>query len=414
LKVVHLNTYENNGGAGRACARLVDALQQQGTEASSWVNYSFERNPKAQNFSKGLLAKYFTAFQIVAERLLTKLSLKPEQTPFSIPYFGRDITIHPAVKAADILHLHWINHAFMRPQDLAQLKKLNKPIVWTFHDSNAFTGGCHVRYSCKHFEQECGNCPLLKSSGPNDLSHRIWQAKAEAYADLEFSVITPSNWMAESVKQSKLLGNRKIQVIPNTLNTETFKPIDKLQARKLLGLSADRFIILSGFMPSKNDKHKGTPYLLEALQQLPGKEQVELLIFGNRDEKNLPDFPVQATFLGTITEDERLALAYSAANAFVSPSLEDNLPNTVLESLACGTPVVAFTTGGIPDMVKHQHNGYLAKYQSAGDLAVGIQWVIQHPDSENLRLNARKTVETQFSEAVIAQKHIELYQSLVN
>ncbi len=414
MKVVHLNTYENNGGAGRACARLVDALQQQGVEASSWVNYSFERKPKAQNFSKGFLAKYFTAFQIVAERLLTKLSLKPEQTPFSIPYFGRDITTHPAVKAADILHLHWINHAFMRPQDLAQLKKLNKPIVWTFHDSNAFTGGCHVRYSCKHFEQECGNCPLLKASGPNDLSHRIWQAKAEAYADLEFSVIAPSNWMAESVKQSKLLGNRKIQVVPNTLNTETFKPIDKLQARKLLGLPADRFIMLSGFMPSKNDKHKGTPYLLEALQQLPGKEQVELLIFGNRDAENLPAFPIQATFLGTISEDERLALAYSAADVFISPSLEDNLPNTVLESLACGTPVVAFTTGGIPDMVKHQHNGYLAEYQSAADLAVGIQWVMQHPDRENLTLNARKTVETRFSEAVIAQKHIELYQSLMN
>lgn len=414
MKVVHLNTYENNGGAGRACSRLVAALQAQGVEASSWVNYSFEKKPQAYNFSKGFLAKYFTAFQILAERLLTKLSLKPQQTPFSVPYFGRDITQHPAVQEADILHLHWVNHAFMRPWNLSQLKSLGKPIVWTFHDSNAFTGGCHVRYTCTHFEQECGNCPLLKSSGPNDLSHRIWKSKSAAYADLEFSIITPSNWMAESVKRSKLLGKRAVQVIPNTLDTQVFKPVSKQQARKILGLPADQFIVLSGFMPSKNDKHKGTPYLMEALALLPNKAGTALLVFGNKNEESLPALPVATTFLGTINDDEKLALAYSAADVFVSPSLEDNLPNTVLESLACGTPVVAFTTGGIPDMVKHQHNGYLAEYQSAADLAAGIQWVHQHPDRKKLGLNARNIVETHFSEAVVAQQHMELYQSLVN
>lgn len=271
-----------------------------------------------------------------------------------------------------------------------------------------------MRYTCTHFEQECGNCPLLKSSGPNDLSHRIWQAKAAAYADLEFSVIAPSNWMAESVKRSKLLGDRSIQVIPNTLDTAVFKPVDKQEARKILGLPADQFIVLSGFMPSKNDKHKGTPFLMEALALLPNKAGIALLVFGNKDEQSLPVLPVSTTFLGTINDDEKLALAYSAADVFVSPSLEDNLPNTVLESLACGTPVVAFTTGGIPDMVKHKYNGYLAEYESAADLAAGILWVHQHGDMKSLSLNARNTVETQFSEQVIARKHIELYQSLVN
>lgn len=413
MKVLHLNTYEHNGGAGRASARLVQALQTQGIEAELWVNYSFEQGPKAANFSKRFFSKYFTAFQILAERLLTKLSLKAQHTPFSIPYFGNDLSQHPALKDADILHLHWLNHAFMRPKDIAQLKKLNKPIVWTFHDSNAFTGGCHVRYSCTNFEQECGNCPILKSSGPNDLSHRIWKAKSMAYEGLDFHVIAPSRWMADSVKRSKLLSNRPIQVIPNTLNTEVFKPHNKLEARKRLGLSADQFIILSGFMPSKNDKHKGTPYLLEALNHLSDQENCELLIFGNRDAQNMPDFPMKVHFLGTIQEEAQLALAYRAADVFVLPSLEDNLPNTVMESLSCGTPVVAFSTGGIPDMVQHEYNGYLAEYQSAPDLAKGIHWVRNHPDKENLHLNARNTVLSHFSETIIARKHLALYESLL-
>ncbi len=413
MKVLHLNTYENNGGAGRASARLVKALRSQGVAAELWVNYTFEKERKAFSFSSGFFAKYLTAFQIVAERLLTQLSLKPEKTPFSIPYFGRNLAEHPALKSADIIHLHWINHAFMRPVDLANLKKLNKPLVWTFHDSNAFTGGCHVRYQCDNFEEECGNCPLLKSAGPNDLSHRIWQSKFMAYQGLDFSVVAPSRWMAESVKRSKLLADRKVQQIPNTLDTEVFKPYDKLAAREALGLSKDQFLILSGFMPSKNDKHKGTPYLLDALSQLSKKDNCELLIFGNRDERTMPDFPLKTNFLGTIKEEERLALAYSAADVFISPSLEDNLPNTVMESLACGTPVVAFKTGGIPDMVQHQYNGYLAHYQSAADLAKGIDWVFDHPEPKKLGMNARNTVLSQFSEAIIAEKHLELYQSLL-
>lgn len=416
LKVLHLNTYENNGGAGRACGRLVKALRAEGLEAHIRVNYSFEKHPQKPSFSRGVFGKTITAFKIIAERMLTKLSVRSVKIPFSIPYLGRDISWYREVKSADILHLHWLNHAFMRPQELAQLRKLNKPIVWTFHDSNAFTGGCHVRYACTQFEQECGNCPVLKTSGPNDLSHRIWKDKELAYAGLNLHIVAPSHWMADSVKRSKLLGKAPVQVIPNTLDTTVFRPHDKSAARKALGLSPDSFLMLSGFMPSKNDKHKGTPYLLNALELFSQKAKglpLELIIFGNRDVESLPDIPVSATFLGTINDDEKLALAYSAADVFISPSLEDNLPNTVMESLACGTPVVAFNTGGIPDMVQHQQNGYLAAYESSSDLAVGLAWVYHHPDRETLNQQARAKVESQFAEKVIAQKHIELYQSLL-
>jgi len=416
LKIVHLNTYENNGGAGRACSRLHEALVQQGVDSNVWVNFSFEKESKVNNFSAGLLPKGITAGGILLERLTSKMLLKPLKTPFTIPVWGRDISRHPAIHEADILHLHWINHGFLRPRDLEQLKRLKKPIVWTFHDSNAFTGGCHVRYGCDHFEQECGNCPLLKDSNPNDWSHRIWNQKAAAYPKLNIHPIAPSGWMADSVLRSKLMADRPVQVIPNTLNTSIFKPGDKAAAKAKLGIDPQKLVLLSGFMPSKNDLHKGTPYLLEALELLAkttDTSNLELVVFGNRNTNDLPDFPISVRFLGTIGKEQELASCYQAADGFLAPSLEDNLPYTVMESLSCGTPVIAFTTGGIPDMVKHQENGYLATYKSAKDFAAGIAWLLAHTDRELLNTAARKTVEERFSEAVVAKQHIELYQRLL-
>ncbi|HUH32843.1 MAG TPA: glycosyltransferase, partial [Daejeonella sp.] len=222
MKIVQINTYRDNGGAGKAAGRLNFALKQQGVDSSLWVNFSFAKDKDQNNFSSGMFRQALAAAGIIVERILAKMLLKPLKTPFSFPVWGKDISNHPAVKAADILHIHWINHSFLKPADLAKLGKLGKPIVWTFHDSNAFTGGCHVRYSCNHFENECGNCPLLKDSSPGDWSHRIWQQKEKAYSAVDFQVIAPSGWMKDSVQRSKLLRHRTVDVIPNTLNTSVF------------------------------------------------------------------------------------------------------------------------------------------------------------------------------------------------
>lgn len=416
LKVVHLNTYDGNGGAGRACTRLNRALTGQGIESKVIVHYKFGKNPDIGDFNTNLLRKGYTAATIILERILAKRYLKALKTPFSFAWFGRSVTHHPDVKAADIIHLHWVNHGFLDPGHIAEIAKLGKPVVWTFHDSNAFTGGCHVRYTCDHFKNECGNCPLLKDAGPNDQSHKIWKQKRAAYDVLNFNVVAPSKWMEKSVKESSLMKGKTVAQIPNTLETGIFKPMDKSAAKEKAGFAKDKFILLSGFMPSRKDMHKGTGYLLESLELLKerlgaGADKVELVVFGNRNTEDVPEFPFKTLFLGTISNDERLALCYAAADAFLIPSLEDNLPYTVMESLSCGTPVIAFTTGGIPDMVKHQQNGYLAEYRSSESFADGMQWVINNPDREQLNQNARQTVLESFSEEVIAYKHIELYRA---
>jgi glycosyltransferase involved in cell wall biosynthesis len=420
LKVVHINTYDGNGGAGRACLRLNNALLDQGVDSRVVVHYKFGKNPAVLTFNTTAFQKAYTAAIIVLERLWAKRLLKPmKRTPFSFTWFGRSVIHHPDVKAADVIHLHWVNHSFLNPAHLAELAKLNKPIVWTFHDSNAFTGGCHVRYTCDHFVRQCGYCPLLKKADADDASHKIWLQKHEAYQQLKFSIIAPSSWMLNSVLMSSLMQDKPALQIPNTLETNIFKPTDKVQAKKQLGLPEDKFIFLTGFMPSRKDLHKGTSYLLESLEMLKERmgvnaQQIELVVFGNRNAKDIPDFSFKTSFLGTINDDAKLAMCYAAADAFLIPSLEDNLPYTVMESLSCGTPVVAFTTGGIPDMVQHLQNGYLAEYRSAKSFADGMEWAINHGDPKALQKQSRQTVMDKFAESVIAQKHIQLYQQLVS
>lgn len=419
LKVVHLNTYDGNGGAGRACLRLSNALKANGVDSKVLVYYKFGQNPEIGSFSKNIFAKTKAIFNIMAERYLAKLFVKAVKTPFSLQWFGKSIVNHPELKSADIIHLHWVNHGFLSPKFLAELDELEKPIVWTFHDSNAFTGGCHVRYSCEHFHKQCGDCPILRFSGKDDISHKNWLRKQKAYSELNFHIVAPSYWMGNSVKQSSLLGVRKISIIPNTVEIDVFKPYVKAEAKKILKIPSHHFVLMSGFMPSKNDKHKGTQYLIDALNELAARpeipnDQIELVIFGNKDEKNAPDFPFKTTFLGAISKDDHLAKCYAAADAFITPSLEDNLPNTVMESLACATPVIAFKTGGIPDMVKHLENGYLANYESATDLADGIEWLFLHEDKEAIQKEARRTILNHFAPTLIAAEHEELYQSLLN
>jgi glycosyltransferase involved in cell wall biosynthesis len=267
--------------------------------------------------------------------------------------------------------------------------------------------------------RQCGHCPLLKKADANDASHKIWEQKHEAYNQISFNVVAPSSWMLNSVLMSSLMHDKPALQIPNTLETDIFKPAEKIKAKKQLGLSEDKFIFLTGFMPSRKDLHKGTSYLLESLELLKERlgvkyDQIELVVFGNRNAKDVPNFLFKTSFLGTINDDAKLAMCYAAADAFLIPSLEDNLPYTVMESLACGTPVVAFTTGGIPDMVQHEQNGYLAEYKSAKSFTDGMEWAINHQDQTALQQQARQTVMDKFSEAVIAQKHIQLYTQLLN
>ena len=252
------------------------------------------------------------------------------------------ITSRIAALNPDVVNLHWIGDGFVVAEALSEF---NKPIVWTLHDMSAFTGGCYCSQECDRYTKSCGNCPLLGHNKSWNLSRWAWQRKAKAWQNLKLTIVTFSKWLAKSAKSSSLLKNSDIRVIPNGLDTGTYKPCDRQTARNILNLPQDRQLILFGALSSTSNKRKGFPLLMQALKQLSNYEKSqnwELIVFGASQPKEKQDIDLKIRYLGTLSDDICLALIYAAADVFVAPSVHENLPNAVMEALAGGTPCVAF------------------------------------------------------------------------
>ncbi|WP_300608580.1 glycosyltransferase family 4 protein [Methanohalophilus sp.] len=309
--------------------------------------------------------------------------------------------------APDVVHLHWICGGFVPVQEIAKIKQ---PTVWTLHDMWAFTGGCHYSGNCDKYKYECGSCPVLGSVKDGDLSNWVWKRKKEYWADLDFTVVTPSRWLADCAHSSSLFEDKKIEVIPNGLDLEKYKPVSKDEARMALNLPLDKNLVLFGAMNSTGDKRKGFQYLRSAINMLSENLDFEAIVFGNAGVGDQLEIPVN--YMGRLP-DNMLNSIYSSADVFVAPSLQDNLPNTVMESLACGTPSVAFNIGGMSDMIVHKQNGYLAKPFNVEDLAQGIKWVVEQAQrKKHLSASSRKYVETNYEIKAIAKKYSDLYSIL--
>jgi glycosyltransferase involved in cell wall biosynthesis len=359
-------------------------------------------------------------YDFLAERLpfiLLHERDKSVRFAFSTANTGSDISKQEIILNADILHLHWINSGFLSINNLKQLSDLQKPLVWTLHDMWAFTGGCHYSGTCDHFMNQCGHCPFLKDPGENDISRKGWRRKKNFYDQATNIVfVTCSKWLADVAKKSSLLSQFRIETIPNPIDTVIFYPKSKAETRAKWKIDPNEQIILFG-AANIMDRRKGIRYLVEALNHYKnsrqGNEPVQIIIFGKNKSFDTTELPFPVHNLSVISSQSDMCEIYSMADVFILPSLEDNLPNTIMESMACGTPVVAFNTGGIPDLVDHHINGYLAEYQNAADLANGIQWVLAEK-SINLSVNSRKKVTENFSNEIVAERYISLYQSILN
>jgi glycosyltransferase involved in cell wall biosynthesis len=274
----------------------------------------------------------------------------------------------------------------------------------------AFTGGCHYAEDCDHFHRSCGNCFFLKNPGPEDLSHQIWSRKQALYKNANMTIVTSSHWLQKEAQDSGLLADKKVLSIPSTLDTTVFKvlPVERKEAYTILFQAMNI-----------NDKRKGLKYFLEALKILRKEhpefsKKVRLLVFGKNTSDALSGLEYPVDYLGFISDQNQIAQAYNRCDTFVIPSLGDNLPNAVIEAMACGKPVVAFDTGGIPEMVDHQKNGYIAPQKDVQALADGIKWILEDSDRyQKLSKNALQKVEDCYTyEAVIGQ-YRKLYQSLI-
>ena len=411
MKILFLNTNDISGGAAIAANRLLKGLQQNGIEAQMLV-----QSKKSDDYSVigpqtkwqkifGKLRPTLDSIPIRFYKQRKKIIFSPAILPDNINKKIQDIN-------PDIIHLHWIAEGFIKIESIAKIKK---PIVWTLHDSWAFTGGCHIPFECKEYIKNCGCCPTLNSNKKKDLSYKILQRKRKSWRDLDLTIVTPSSWLGKCAKKSSLFYKTRVEVIPNGIDLSRFKPIDKNIARDIFCLPKDKKLILFGAMSAINDQNKGFHLLKKALEKLSSKENknIELLIFGSskpRDEENLG---FKTHYLGQLNDEISLSIVYPAADVMIVPSIQENLPNTIMESIACGTPVVAFNIGGIHGMIEHQKNGYLAKQFNTGDLAYGINWVLEDDiRRKQLSQNAREKVVQEFDIVKVAKKYEDLYKDV--
>jgi glycosyltransferase involved in cell wall biosynthesis len=409
MKVALINHSDIGGGAARAAYRIHHALRRHGLDSRMYVNLAIAGDWTVQgpgsNWGKALckvrapLGGLLNNVLRTGNPVLHSPAILPSRWP-----------AHLNDSDADLLHLHWVNFEML---SLADIGRLRKSVVWTLHDMWAFCGAEHLTEDNRWRE---GYTPRNRPSYESgfDLNRWTWQRKRKHW-QRPMHIVTPSRWLAECVRQSVLMHDWPVTVVPNAIDSNVWQPVDKALARQLMHLPPDAPLLLFGALGGVSEPHKGFDLLKTALDHLRGQMPgMELIVFGQLAPRTQPELGFPIHYTGHLHDDISLRLLYSAVDALVIPSRLDNLPNTGVEALACGTPVVAFDTCGLPDIVEHEQTGYLAKTFETDDLARGIQWVLSDAARHKLLSQAaREKAVRCFDYPVVAQQYLDVYRKTI-
>ncbi len=399
-KIVQIQIFSEY--TGRAALRLHRVFLKHGID-SSMITLHHAMNDDKKIKQKGKISSIIARLDRLLQTNLNRNNVK-EFGLFSYPLLGSDISQMNEVVQADIIYIHWAIGGFLNISGFEKLAKLGKPVIFFMHDMWNITGGCHHSFNCQKYKSHCFNCQMLPKNKVQDRSFKGFEKKLNFYSKYNnLYFISPSKWLYECAKQSALTKDKPLFHIPNILEKSYFKPFEKKIAKEILNLNANESVIAFG-ATSIDSPYKGWEYLLKALKILALEielKKISVIIFGSGYKKEIADeIPFPTIFSGYLRDEYSPMLIYNAADVFIAPSLADNLPTTILESLSCGTPVVGFEVGGIPDMISHRENGYLAKYKDANDIAEGIKFCINNkikgytlPEFENSHiLNLHKNL----------------------
>jgi glycosyltransferase involved in cell wall biosynthesis len=419
MKILHLSTNDTRGGAARAAYRLHCGLFGQGYDSFMFVAHCGSGDRSVTAFSPPMDLRSRLRRVLQRELIWRDFVRYQSSRPPGYDYFTDDRSEHGAalvgqLPVCEVINLHWIA-GFIDYRFFFSRVPNHIPIVWTFHDMNPFTGGCHYDEGCGRFVECCGGCPQLDSKDLHDLSGQIWRRKRKIFQQIEpdrLHIVTPSLWLAEEAKRSSLLGRFSSSVIPNGLDTDIFSPRDPSIARAVLELPQSARVVLFVAGSTENWR-KGFVFLVEALSALTELPNLFLVSLGGG--KPALNSHIDHLHLGYAENDRLLSFAYSAADVFVISSLQDNFPNTVLEALACGTPVVGFSVGGIPEMVRSGVTGLLAPPGDERALAGAITYLLENEATRaEMSANCRRIATEEYSLQIQAKRYIKLYETLVN
>lgn len=423
MRTVIINTFEKAGGAARAAHRLHYALRSQGIDSSMAVMGRQTDDPTVFEFrdctADNLVDHNYILRKLVQRYYIDSCRTELSNTLFSFDYPGCDLSSDPLLQSADLINLHWVGW-FQSPATIHKLLRLGKPVVWTLHDMCPFTGGCHYSASCDGYTSDCRNCPQL-SNDPYSLPNAILKDKLELFEGFPLTIVTPSKWLADCARKSALFRDCRIEVIPNCVETDIYTPMSKNEAKAALEIDPQNIVLMFG-ADSSNEKRKGFAELEAALtnartnplfEDIVRRKGITILSLGppNADMSKL-GLDVHA--LGLVNDDKLISWAYSAADTFLLPSLEDNLPNMMLEAMACGTPVLAFSSGGIPDAVQDGVNGRLV---STGDVNALAERLVELVSDKGLRerlgAEASTYVHGAYTPKIQADRYTALFEDLL-
>lgn len=377
MHVLMLNYSDAGGGAAIAARRLQHGLRSLGVDTCMLVRRRTQPDgPDLAIAPK--MSRIVGRVRFALDKVPLLWYRRHDGTPFSAQWLPDVLGHYIARLQPDLVHVHWVGHGYLHP---ATLGRLTLPIIWTLHDVWPFTGGCHVNLGCTRYQASCGACPRLGSTRDRDLSHAGWRRKQNAWCKHDLTLVAPSTWMADCARSSSLFRDKRIAVIPNGLDTHYFRPSDRQKARARFDLPPDKKLVLFAVASGSRVPHKGFDLLEAALVHLDTSRvlqgKLELILAGPSKTAGSIRSSFRTRCLGPLPDEEQIAALYAAADVTVVPSRQENLPQVAVESLACGTPVVAFDTTGVPDVVDHQQNGYLAKPFDTEALAYGIHWVLE-------------------------------------
>lgn len=327
---------------------------------------------------------------------------------FSTGLFGRRIIDHKAIQCADVVNVHWTCKGPLSVRGLGELASTGKQIVWTLRDMWPFTGGCHYSMDCERYRVGCGMCPQLRSRCYRDLSRIVYRTK-ERHITQSIRIVGISAWLSECARRSRLMRDFNVTTIPNCVDTQMLTPVEKQAARKALDISTSKRIVLLG-ADNLHSFYKGFPEFLQAAQRLD-PEKVMVLLFGSLGPSGVPQMPLEVKALGYLSDVATLRLAYSAADVFVAPYKQEAFGKTLVEAMACGTPVVCFDFAGPKDIVVHKVTGYKAVPFNSDDLADGIKWVLDASESDFAA--ATTTRAAAFDKQVVARQYAALYEEML-
>lgn len=402
-----MNHSDIAGGAARAAYRIHHSLRDAGIDSRMWVNNALTDDLSVESLS-GRLALRLVSVRRRAARWCVRQLRTNNPVIHSPAYLPSQWVKRINASDADVINLHWVQGEML---SIADIGRIQKPIVWTLHDMWAFCGAEHLAWDDRWRNgYHRVNRPTHESGF--DLNRWTWQRKRKHWQQPMY-IVTPSQWLANCVRESALMRDWPVAVVPNPIDTERWRPFDRSFARELLGLPADVPLLLFGSYGANYAHHKGFDLLLQAFDHLredSGIKGMEVVVFGQRAPQSLPDLGCPIHYTGHLHDDVSLRALYSAADAITVPSRQEVFGQTASEAHACGTPVIAFRTGGLPDIVEHQRTGYLAAPFSTEDLAHGIAWVLAKRSTGELGNQARKRAEMRFAAPVVSGMYQEVYK----